>query len=126
MSEKVVSFRTGRPLAEEEATKAANERQIEEATDAALAEHRATTLEALDAIRELIAAGKLDGFVLVGRGGEGAFLTEVALPPIMPGEQILSYIGALECVRLELTDMGQDLPQMLNTGEIVAPEYVEM
>lgn len=81
-------------------------------------------LEAFDAIRKLIAEGTLTGFIVVARSNKSVFLTEVAMPPSMPVEQIGSYIGALEAVKLEFTDMFQGMPQMLNDGTIVATSEV--
>lgn len=116
--ENVISLRSGKPIVKEIAEKTAAAEEMKTGMKAAM-------LEALDAIHTLVETDALSGFILVGRAPTGAFLTEVALPYVASTEHVLSYIGAIECVKLELTDLGQMMPQMLLDGTIVAAEEME-
>jgi len=119
MSENVISIASGKTLREEEETRKADDQARADADKAA-------QLEALDNIKKLIEQGKLNSFVVIGRSPVGVFLTELAIANNDPTEVVLSYIGAIECLKLELTDIGQTLPQMVNDGSIVtAVEVVE-
>ncbi|SCW95595.1 hypothetical protein [Ancylobacter rudongensis] len=118
----VISLKSRKPLEVEQAELlAAAEINAAEAAlqQADCEEHQ---LQALTDIRERLMKGDITGFVVVALSPSGVFLTEVAIPASAKPVEVMAYSGALNAVNLELTDMAQMLPQMLNDGSIITPE----
>lgn len=79
-------------------------------------EQRKNILDRIDQIRHLVAEGRIDDFVFVGRDVETKhFLTEVALSPVNSSE-IFAFVGVLSALKLELTERSQLAPAMLLDG----------
>jgi hypothetical protein len=119
MADNIVSLSAGIEKKKKEQT----EKEIEH--QRMIDETKAAQLKSLDQIKQLIVDDKMEGFVLIGSSPVGAFLTEIAFPYEMSIETTLAYLGALECVRLELADFGQNLPQMLLDGSLIDPDDEE-
>lgn len=107
---------------EEDKAQAIAEQQVR--ISAAQDDARVKQLAELDKIRDLINRGELEGFILIARSPRNVFLTEVALPGAASPTELMAYLGAIECVKLELTETCQVLPQMINDGTIVAAREV--
>lgn len=112
MSDKVVSFNSGKPLSEE---KEAEERQISEDTQAS----KDLMLSSLDKIRKLVEEDRLSGFCLTAQNTEGsAHLTISAMNHSqMVATNYLAYSGALNALAEDMNDMASHGPHMTLEGD---------
>ena len=117
----VISLASRKPIEVEEAEALEAHKAEIEAKDNADQAARGYQIQALDDIRARLAAGDIDGFVLIGHSPKGCFLTEVAIPQTANAIVTMAYLGALEAIRLELADSAQMMPQMINDGSIIDP-----
>lgn len=119
----VISFGSRKPLAVEQAEQAIMVEEAEKAQEHALTTHQEVCLKMIDNIRELVAAGRLQGLVMIGREPTtGLFMTELAMhDQVTPRHELFAYVGALETIKMELADAAAMAPTLLATGEVVDP-----
>lgn len=119
----VISFKSRRPLAEQQRIEAeqmaAEERALDEATQA----HRDNLLKILDDTRILVESGKLEGLIVLGRDpATGYFYNQIDLA--MPGStlhDLYPFLGFLNALCLEIADHSMMAPVMMADGRYVDP-----
>lgn len=124
----VIDIKTRRPwaLARAEAQKARRKAKRQEKKEAKLGveEHRAAMLEVLDGVRKLVEAGRLEGLLLIAREPTTKlFFTEIVLDDrIIPNNDLHSFVGCLETLKIELADGAAMAPALLLDGSTIDPE----
>lgn len=84
-------------------------------------ERRKNILDRIDQIRHLIAQGRIEDFLFVGRDVETKhFLTEIALSPSNRTD-IFAFVGITNALKLELTERAQLAPTLLPDGSVLDP-----
>lgn len=84
-------------------------------------ERRKNILDRIDQIRHLVAQGRIEDFLFVGRDVETKhFLTEIALNPSNRTE-IFAFVGITNALNLELTERAQLAPTLLPDGSVLDP-----
>lgn len=98
----------------------------EEYVDASREEHKRRVLEKIDALRKLVEQGRVEGLVLLGQDPmTGYFLTELCLDPEMNRAELFGFLGVLDTLKLEITEMAAMAPTITLTGAVLDP-YEEM
>lgn len=84
---------------------------------------RAEILEHFDKIRELIAQGRLDGIIVIGRDPETkVFLNDVLCVEPFDVNEAFAYVGILDTLKLEFNDMAMEAPVMMSDGSYAGPD----
>ena len=121
MNENVISISSRKPLTQQMAEDA--ERAREEGRNQAERDEAFTALqlELLDQVRAQIAAGKLSNLLIVARAPDtGLFMQDLILhPDLARSSAIFGFVGVLECLKLELTEVASMAPTLLANGEVI-------
>lgn len=125
MSE-VISFTSRRSIEQDAAELEAHKAAAEEAQRQALSEAQTALLDGLDAVRQLILAGRLEGVVIVGRDPTtDLFHSQVLLPiAAVPRHKLFGYMGMLDGLKMELSENAFLAPSVMEDGSILDP-YLE-
>jgi hypothetical protein len=124
----VIDIKTRRPwaLARAEAQKARRKAKRQEKKEAkeGIEEHKAAMLEVLDGVRKLVEAGRLEGLLLIAREPKTKhFFTEVVLDDrIITNNDLHSFVGCLETLKIELADGAAMAPALMLDGSTIDPE----
>jgi hypothetical protein len=125
--EKVIDIKSRRPYAvakaEEAKQRRAAKRQAKKQWSEVREEHKSVLLEVLDQVRARVADGKLEGLILLAREPTTKlFLTEVVLDDrLIPPNDLHSYVGCMETLKIELADGAAMAPALLNDGSVIDP-----
>ncbi len=126
--EKVIDMKSRKPFALARAEEKKRKRQAspkakKDAADAAM-EHREVMIEVLESILKMTREGHLEGLVLLSRDTQHKiFLTEIVLDDrIVPPNDLHSFVGVMETLKLELADQAAaTAPALLTSGERLDP-----
>lgn len=124
MSPDVIDFKSRRPVAEIER----EQQEAVEATEVAIEqirdENRAATVEMLQKVIKLVEKGSLTDMVILANHPEsGLFFSDVAFfdSPDDLGKG-LRFIGALEMLKVEFTEIASNTPMITSEGSILTQE----
>lgn len=127
MTDKVISLRDRKPLAQVQAEEAA----VEEAKTKRVAEHKQMFLDAqlklLDQVREQVAAGNLENLIIVSRNPHsGLFMQDMIFEPNFHINGLaFAFSGLLEALKTEVVDISQLTPTLNASGEKLDPHFEE-
>lgn len=119
----VIHMGTGRPLDEVIAEQSEQELLEIEAEDMELSEYQESMIAMLDRVMKLVAEGRLVGLMVLGKDPvTDLFLTEVHLRcPHIDRQDMFSYMGVLETLKLEMSEAASMAPVITSTGTILDP-----
>lgn len=124
MSDNVLSIKTRKSLT---ITQAEEAKSVEDQAKANIEAH----LKALDDLRRLVADGQVQGLILVGRHVEtGIFYQDVIFPmrddePGCTPMEAMTYVGALDIIKTQFSDMASWAPCLMPDGSTETPEELE-
>lgn len=86
-------------------------------------EHQQSIIDRLAAVQVLADQGRVGGFVLIFRDTQtGLFYTDVAAnEPVVMRNDIHAFIGCLETIKMEMTDLASMAPFVSADGSMVDP-----
>jgi hypothetical protein len=115
MNDNVISLKSGKPLVQTEE----DERLAEEK---AKAEQVAFMLQELDKIRNLVATGRIEALIVTGRDVEtDLFIADVICGPVVSPAQAIRYLGHLEMLKLEMSELASMTPVLMTDGQKLDP-----
>jgi hypothetical protein len=113
----VIDLRSRRPAEEADRIDEEMERKLEEIRREAKEDNRERMLLLLGAVREMVESGQIDSLAILGRNPEnGIFLSELLIADGVPPDVVTGFVGALEIMKTEATDMAISGPRMLSDG----------
>ena len=126
---RVIDIKSRKPFAqaraeERKARRASTRRAKKEVADAVM-EHRECLVEVLEQTIKMVRAGHLEGLVLIARDTQTKFfLTQLELDErIVTANDLHSYVGVMETLKLELADAAAaTAPALLLGGAILDPK----
>lgn len=118
MSDNVISLRSRKPLAEEQAEEIENKEEL----NRLFIEGQ---LELLDKVRAQIEAGNLSNLIIVSRNPQsGMFMHDLIFEPDFHTNGLaFAFAGLLEALKLEITDVAQLTPTLMADGKVVDPHF---
>lgn len=119
----VVSIKTRKSFLAELEAKQENDERLLQMQEAGVEAHLADCLTLLDNVTNRVMQGKLNGLIIIAIDQtNGHFMTEVRMAsPNITRQEMFSYIGVLETLKLEMTDQAQMAPTISAEGKIIDP-----
>ena len=131
IDDKVLDFRSRRPLAEVRQREEDEARELEEATSRMAEQDRKITEESYrgagDAVSKLVEDQELDGLIVIAKHKKtGLFYTDIAFGAdgCLP-EEAFAWVGVLETLKTEMIDIAMMAPTVTPEGNVTVPMMTE-
>lgn len=108
-----------------------DKRRVKTEADAARQAHREAILSCLRQTTKLVEEGRLEGLIILSREPTTKlFLTDVVIDQrIIPANDLHSFVGCLETLKIELADAAAMAPALMLDGSTIDPaeqsEYID-
>lgn len=124
-NDKVISLRTRKPLEETLKEEAEQEAKVEQQLEEARKEAIKVQTDACDALRALAEKDVLGPIIIVAqvKDQDNLFYNDViyGLDGMKPSDAI-AYVGQLEMLKLEISEIAMNAPVLTSEGEVIAPQ----